>query len=110
MTCLSLAVTYIYTDKVLLNVDNAINVLDLAKKYLLGPLEDRTASYITEHLMPQNVCFFLDSANLLGDVMKKTFSTQTTIDEKYVELVADIFSEECAPPSVAAMCPSARFD
>lgn len=71
MTCLSLAVTYIYTDKVLLNVDNAINVLDLAKKYLLGPLEDRTASYITEHLMPQNVCFFLDSANLLGDVMKK---------------------------------------
>ena len=53
------------------NMEDAIGTLYLAKKYMLQPLVDATTRYIVEQLTPENVCLFLDSAEVLPDIKKK---------------------------------------
>lgn len=62
---------YIYTDEMRLNMEDAIGVLYLAKKYMLTPLVDGTTRYIAEHLTPENVCLFLDCTDILDDIKRK---------------------------------------
>lgn len=63
--------SYVYTGEILLTTDDAIGVLYLAKKYMLQPLENRTARYVMEHMTPENVCEFLDCADVLGEIKEK---------------------------------------
>ncbi|KAH7713483.1 BTB/POZ domain-containing protein 6 [Aphelenchoides avenae] len=65
---------YIYTDEMQLNMEDAIGVLYLAKKYMLTPLVDGTTRYIAEHLTPENVCLFLDCTDILDDIKRKCWS------------------------------------
>ncbi|KAH7713487.1 hypothetical protein AAVH_19180 [Aphelenchoides avenae] len=62
---------YVYTDEMLLNMEDAMGILYLAKKYMLKPLVDGTARYIAEHMTPEKVCLFLDCADVLDDIKKK---------------------------------------
>ena len=56
------------------NMEDAIGTLYLAKKYMLQTLVDATAAYVDEHLTPENVCHFLDSAEVLEDDIKKKYA------------------------------------
>ncbi|KAH7696761.1 Btbd6 protein, partial [Aphelenchoides avenae] len=75
---------YIYTDEMRLNMEDAIGTLYLAKKYMLQPLVDGTARYISEHLTPENVCLLLGYADVLDDIKDKCWDL---IDSKTTEVI-----------------------
>ena len=53
---------FIYSDKVKLNADNVMQVLYLAKKYMLPSLADKCSEFLGENLDASNVCHVLPDA------------------------------------------------
>lgn len=59
---------YIYTDKLVVDLDYALPVLYLAKKYMLTKLSNEVVQKISKLLTAQNVCQLLQSAGLAEEI------------------------------------------
>ena len=58
---------YLYSDEVNLTGSNVMQVLYLAKKYLVPSLADKCTEYLREHLEPPNAFSILPQAQKFGD-------------------------------------------
>ncbi|KAH7713485.1 BTB/POZ domain-containing protein 6 [Aphelenchoides avenae] len=87
---------YIYTDEILLNLEDAVDILYVAKKYMLQPLVDRTARYISGHMTPENVCLFLEYADVLDDIKERCWDVidSETTDVIYSEAFLKISPQQ----------------
>lgn len=59
---------YIYTDKLDMELDYALPVLYLAKKYMLPKLSNEVVKIISTLLTAKNVCQLLQSAGLAEEI------------------------------------------
>ncbi|EDO44741.1 predicted protein [Nematostella vectensis] len=65
--CFTELLRYVYTDKCLLTLDNALGVLYLGKKYLLSVLVNKCAAFVEKHLNPDNALTVLCHSRYLGE-------------------------------------------
>lgn len=59
---------YIYTDEAFVDIDNALDVLYLAKKYMLTALVAHAVTFLRDNLSPENICLFIPYMDLLEEI------------------------------------------
>ncbi|CAJ0961717.1 unnamed protein product, partial [Mesorhabditis belari] len=84
---------YLYTDELHLTLDSGLNVLYLARRYLIEPLIDATLDFLSTQLTASNVCLFLPQKNLFDEefLMKRCWMVVDAQAE--IVLKSDAFKE-----------------
>ncbi|XP_055389824.1 uncharacterized protein LOC129618834 isoform X2 [Condylostylus longicornis] len=96
---------YIYLDEIkILDIDDSIDLLYVAKKYFITPLVKLCTDYLLRNLNPSNVCKIFEYVCLFDEADLKNFCLQfisartktILLDEKFLEVkpttLFDIFS------------------